>query len=182
MRSVIDFGPFSLDSGTGALRRDGMSLPIGQRAAALLRILIEQRNEAVSKDDLLQAAWPAQAVAESNLSGSFFDHAPAGADIYMLIRVLHDWSDDDCLRILRVCRTAMDANSTLLIGEQLLEPDPVRGNPLGYLADTHMMAMFGPARERTAAEFRGLLETSGFSLRRIVPTASLVSIIEGAPW
>jgi len=68
MKSVIDFGPFSLDSGTGALQRDGVPLPMGQRAAALLRILIERQDEAVSKDDLLQAAWPAQAVAESNLT------------------------------------------------------------------------------------------------------------------
>ena len=68
MKSVIGFGPFSLDSGTGALQRGGVPLPMGQRAAALLRILIERRDEVVSKDDLLQAAWPAQAVAESNLT------------------------------------------------------------------------------------------------------------------
>src|ERR1700752_4690337 len=67
MKSVIGFGPFSLDSGTGDLQRDGVPLPMGQRTAALLRILIERRDEVVSKDDLLQAAWPAQAVAESNL-------------------------------------------------------------------------------------------------------------------
>ena len=36
--------------------------------------------------------------------GDFFESVPAGADAYLLSRVLHDWDDDDALRILRVCR------------------------------------------------------------------------------
>ena len=61
-------------------------------------------------------------------AGSFFDGVPAGADIYLLIRVLHDWRDEDCLRILRACRAAMGPEALLLIGEQILEPDPARGS------------------------------------------------------
>ena len=113
--------------------------------------------------------------------GSFFDHIPGGADIYMLIRVLHDWPDEDCLRILRACRAAMGPDALLLICDQLLEPDPARGQPTGYLVDAQMMAMFGSARERTADEFAGLLTGSGFALRRIIPTGSQVWIIEAAP-
>ena len=41
-----------------------------------------------------------------------------------------------------------------------------------------MMAMFGSARERTEAEFRGLLAGSGFALRRVIPTGSPISILE----
>ena len=72
----------------------------------------------------------------------------------MLIRVLHDWRDEDCLRILRACRAAMGPDALLLIGEQMLEPDPARGRPTGYLRDMQMMAMFGSARERTEASSR----------------------------
>ena len=113
--------------------------------------------------------------------GSFFDDIPRGADIYMLIRVLHDWPDEDCLRILRACRTAMEPDALLLICDQLLDPDPARGQATGYLVDTQMMAMFGSARERTADEFAGLLTEAGFALRRVIPTQSPVRIIEAAP-
>jgi hypothetical protein len=40
--------------------------------------------------------------------GSFFDRVPRGAEIYLLVRVLHDWSDADCQRILKNCRAAME--------------------------------------------------------------------------
>jgi hypothetical protein len=45
----------------------------------------------------------------------------------------------------------------------------------------HMMAMFGSARERTEAEFRALLTAAGFDLRRVIPTASLVTILDAVP-
>ena len=113
--------------------------------------------------------------------GSFFDHVPSGADIYLMIRVLHDWSDEDCVRILSNCRAAMGKNSLLLLGEQLLEPDPALGQSTGYLLDVQMMAMFGRARQRGEAEFQRLFDQSGFKLSRIIPTASPVSIIEVWP-
>ena len=90
-------------------------------------------------------------------SGSFFENVPAGADIYMVTRVLHNWSDDDCRRILRACRAAMGRDALLLLGEQVLEPDPVNGRAADYLVDVQMMAMFGSARTRTAGEFASLL-------------------------
>ena len=113
--------------------------------------------------------------------GSFFDQVPGGADIYLLIRVLHDWPDEDCVRILLNCRAAMRSNSLLLVGEEILEPDPEHGQATGYLIDIQMMAMFGRARGRSEDEFRGLFHQSGFSLRSVIPTASPISIIEASP-
>ena len=37
------------------------------------------------------------------VAGSFFDRLPAG-DVYVLKWILHDWDDDDALRILRAVR------------------------------------------------------------------------------
>ncbi len=110
--------------------------------------------------------------------GSFFDTVPAGADTYLLVRVLHDWSDEDSVRILRNCRAAMTPGSRLLIIEQILEPDPKRGRPTSYLVDMQMMAMFGSARERTKAEFDELLGASDLRAQRLVATTSPVWIIE----
>lgn len=111
-------------------------------------------------------------------AGSFFDGVPAGPNVYLLIRVLHDWGDEDCLRILRACRAAMRPETLLLIGELILDPNPARGWSIGYLHDMQMMAMFGSARERTEREFSGLLAEAGFALRRVIPTRSPVSILE----
>lgn len=130
------------------------------------------------------AAIPPGALAGGRITargGSFFDGVPAGADHYLLIRVLHDWADEDVSRILRSCRAAMEAHGRLLIVEMILEPDPARGRPTEYLIDMQMMAMFGNARERTEPEFRALLTPAGFDLIRVIATASPVSILEAAP-
>ena len=47
------------------------------------------------------------------------------------------------------------------------------------LGDLNMLLWTG-GRERTAAEYRALLASGGFTLARIVPTATQLSIIEGA--
>jgi hypothetical protein len=113
--------------------------------------------------------------------GSFFEDIPAGADAYLLIRVLHNWSDSDCLRILRACRAAMAPTARLLIADQVLQPEPSPSRPTEYLVDMQMMAMFGSARERNREEFAGMLSEAGFELRRVIPTRSPVSIVEAAP-
>lgn len=115
------------------------------------------------------------------LAGDFFDSVPSGADIYLLVRVLHDWSDGDCIRILRNCRAAMSSDARLLVVEQILEPDPALGRPADYLIDAQMMAMFGAARERTASEFEELLRVAGFTLSRVIVTPSPASILEALP-
>ena len=158
----------------------------GGNGEALRRILSQfpgPRGLVFDRDDVV-AAIPPDARSGGRidvLSGSFFDHVPEGADIYLLVRVLHDWSDDDCIRILRNCRTAMTGSARLLIVEQILEPDPTLGPPAGYLIDTQMMAMFGTARERTESEFGGLLQTSGLALARVIATTSPVSVLEVIP-
>ncbi len=124
------------------------------------------------REDVVRSIQPGEMIGGriAVAGGSFFEDVPIGADLYMLIRVLHDWRDEDCRRILRACRAAMGPEALLLLGEQILEPDPARGRPIGYLTDMQMMAMFGSARERTEDEFRGLLADSGLVLRRVIPT------------
>ena len=158
----------------------------GGNGEALRRILSRfpgPRGLVFDRDDVI-AAIPPDARSGGRidvLGGSFFDLVPEGADIYLLVRVLHDWSDDDCIRILRNCRTAMTGSARLLIVEQILEPDPTLGRPAGYLIDTQMMAMFGTARERTESEFGELLQTSGLAIARVIATTSPVSILEVIP-
>lgn len=64
----MKFGPFEFDDATGGLRRGGVAVSLSHRGSALLRVLLEQRGDVVGKDHLLDAAWPGQAVEESNLT------------------------------------------------------------------------------------------------------------------
>ena len=62
------FGSFALDAATGALLYDGEPSLLGQRGASLLRLLLERAASPVSKDALIEAAWPGIAVEDSNLT------------------------------------------------------------------------------------------------------------------
>lgn len=162
---------------------------IGRGNGAALRHILARfpapRGLLLDRDDVVSVIQPVDLLAGriAAIGGSFFDLIPSGADIYMLIWVLHDWSDEDCSRILRACRRVMGPETVLLICEQILEPDPAQGRPTSYLVDMQMMTMlmmtmFGSAPERTQHEFANLLSESGFTLRRAIPTQSPIWIIE----
>ena len=155
----------------------------GETLRCVLRRFSGVRGLVLDRDDVVEAI-PAAARLDGRIEvrgGDFLQSVPAGADRYLLVRVLHDWSDEDCVRILKSCRSAMPAKARLLIVEQFLEPDPQRGRPMAYLLDIQMMAMIGSARERSREEFEGLLAASGLTAIRVIPTESAVSIVEAAP-
>src|SRR5262245_37235414 len=68
MAPVHTFGPVRLDATAEILFRVAEPVALGQRAVALLRVLVEQAGKPVSKDALIQAAWPGLAVEDSNLT------------------------------------------------------------------------------------------------------------------
>jgi DNA-binding winged helix-turn-helix (wHTH) protein len=68
MAPIHAFGPFRLDADAETLFRGSEPLPVGKRAVALLRVLIERAGAPVSKDTLIEAAWSGLAVEESNLT------------------------------------------------------------------------------------------------------------------
>ena len=62
------FGNFEFNQDRRILLRDDKPVPTGVRALALLGALLASRGQPVSKKMLMDAAWPGQAVEESNLS------------------------------------------------------------------------------------------------------------------
>jgi hypothetical protein len=158
---------------------------IGGGSGATLRQILARssgtRGLIYDRDDVVSALIPSDLMAgriEANF-GSFFEGIPAGADIYLLVKVLHDWSDQDCIRILSACRSAMGHGSLLLVCEQILDSECE--DPPAYLIDTHMMAMFGQARERSQKDFHQLFLSAGFAPARTISTASPISILEAMP-
>lgn len=108
-------------------------------------------------------------------SGTFFETAPQGGDAYLLKRVLHDWDDHACIRILSNIRKAIEHGKKLFIFESIVREG--KAGQQEKTIDVAMMALF-PGRERTQEEFSALLETSGFSLKRVLSTKCELCIIE----
>lgn len=63
-----EFGPFVFDGKRMILLKNNASVAIGQRGAALLKRLLVAEGQAVSKSELMDAAWNAEFVEESNLT------------------------------------------------------------------------------------------------------------------
>ena len=81
-------------------------------------------------------------------------------------------------KILRNCRQAMSEDARVIMMERVI---PAADTPSeAKLFDINMLVTVG-GRERTEDEHRALLQTSGFELARIIPTASQLSLIEGVP-
>ena len=68
MDTIYEFGPFRLDISAEILFRGADPMPVGRRAVAVLRALLERPGIPVSKDALMQAGWPGLSVEEANLT------------------------------------------------------------------------------------------------------------------
>jgi hypothetical protein len=110
------------------------------------------------------------------ISGSFFESIPAGADAYMMRHIIHDWTDEQCLTILKNIHAVIPADGRLLVVESVI---PAGNDPFfGKQLDLNMLVVPG-GQERTAAEYETLFAKAGFRLTRIVPTSTEISIVEG---
>jgi SAM-dependent methyltransferase len=113
------------------------------------------------------------------VSGSFFESVPGGADAYFLRHIIHDWSDDASLRIIRNIRGVIPPTGRLLIVETIV---PEGNDPsIAKIFDMLMMLLPPDGLERAESEYRELLRSGGFDISRITPTASPVSVIEAKP-
>jgi hypothetical protein len=111
-------------------------------------------------------------------SGDMFSSVPAGADAYIMKHIIHDWPDEICIKLLKVCRKAVNPGGKLLVVDHVLQP----GNDFhpGKFVDLQML-LFPGGCERTEKEFRDLLAASGWRLSRVIPTAAGEYIVEGVP-
>ena len=171
--AAYDFTPYStiVDVGGG----HGRLLSAILTAASNSRGILYDLPEVVAgAPDLLQQYGVADRVRIAE--GSFFEAVPEGGDAYVLKNVIHDWADEDAIRILRSVRTAANRGAKLLLVE-LVIPQHDR-DFLGKWIDLEMLVA-AEARERTAAEYGRLFKEAGFELTRVVQTASPISVIEG---
>ncbi|MER6769629.1 methyltransferase [Streptomyces bacillaris] len=114
-------------------------------------------------------------------AGDFFQDIPMDGDLYIIKSVFQDWSDEDSLALLRSCRSQMPDSATLLIVGSVLPETASTDQPIMFFTDLNMLVNTG-GRERTEAEFRAMLEETGFTVRSVrLGAAGPLSIIEAAP-
>jgi hypothetical protein len=113
------------------------------------------------------------------MAGDFFAAVPAGGDLYIVKKVIHDWDDERAQQILINCRKSMFDNGRLLLIEPVI---PAANQPsFNKLLDLLMLVWTSGGLERTEAEHRVLLASAGLDLRRVIPTRSGVSLLEAVP-
>ncbi|WP_078291231.1 methyltransferase [Mycobacterium sp. D16R24] len=170
--SAYDFTPFPtiVDVGGGHGRLLSAVLGTSPQATG---VLYDRPEVVASAPELLSRYGVRDRV--QILSGSFFEGAPTGGDLYILKNIIHDWPDASALNILQNIRVAAERGATLLLVETVI-PDHDR-EFAGKWTDMEMLLTLG-ACERTAGEYQTLLKRAGFQMTRVVPTASPFSLVE----
>jgi predicted transcriptional regulator len=109
--------------------------------------------------------------------GDMFREVPS-ADAYIMKMILHDWSDDECVKILSNIRKACPKEGKVFIAEHLIT-DPETPH-FSKLFDIHMMCV-ASGRERTVEEYSSLLEQAGWKyVQTLHPSSGLISVIEAS--
>jgi len=109
------------------------------------------------------------------VGGSFFERVPAGGDTYLVKHILHDWSDDECVKILANVGRAMAPDGRVVVVEMLIDEG---GAPSAVpLLDLNMLVML-TGKERTEAEFGALFSKAGLRLISVTPTPLPVVVLE----
>lgn len=158
----------------------------GGYGGALVALL--QRNPTMTGDvfDLAYLAQDACAHLSSAgvgqraqfVGGDFFEELPSGYDCYLLKYIVHDWDDAAAVQILRTCAHAARPGGTVVLLERVL-PERITENDRAIM-EVDIAMMLAGGLERTAEEYRRLMNRAGLCLLRITPTSSPCSVIHAA--
>ncbi|MFN2568601.1 MAG: methyltransferase [Candidatus Dormibacteria bacterium] len=113
------------------------------------------------------------------VGGDLLQAVPAGADVYVMKRVLMIWSDETAIRALQNCAEALPRNGRVLVVEMVMrrgnDPSPAKSFDL-------LMLLANPGGcVRSEEQFPELFAAAGLRLTRVIPTSSPNSIIEAVP-
>ncbi|MCG5465347.1 methyltransferase [Micromonospora sp. NPDC053740] len=121
------------------------------------------------------------------VSGSIFDPLPAGADVYILSNVLHDWNDSAAEKILQRAADAIGTTGKVLIVQILVkdENDNFPDDPARLMFITQMdlrLLSLMAGKARTWREYAELGEKAGLQVdgSTVIPTGqTLLSLRRG---
>ncbi|KAH9607894.1 hypothetical protein KSS87_001337 [Heliosperma pusillum] len=113
------------------------------------------------------------------VGGDMFEMIPS-ADAVLLKWILHDWSDDDCLKILKRCKEAIpckDEGGKLIIIDMVLDIQNDNINNTQLLFDMEMLSDTIGGKERTEEEWKQLFMKAGYDHYNIFPILGSRSVI-----
>jgi SAM-dependent methyltransferase len=145
---------------------------VGGGTGDLLAVLLDRLPSATGAVYDLPSVV-ARAVEHERLSavaGDAFSAVPSGFDTYLLVNVLHDWSDADSTKILGNVADAMGATGRVVVVDS--EQQRIPRDTLGVGADVLMAALTSGGRERSVEDFERLGQACGL---RLVKAHRLVS-------
>jgi len=111
------------------------------------------------------------------VTGDFFAGSPPPCDAVIMKHVIHDWTDEASIRILKSCAASLRPGGKLLLAEMVEPAGPVP-HP-AKLMDLQMLVLSPGGRQRNEAEFASLFAQAGLRLVRVLSSPSPISIIEG---
>ncbi|CAI0468955.1 unnamed protein product [Linum tenue] len=120
----------------------------------------------------------------THVGGDMFQSVPK-ADAAFLMLVLHDWSDEECIQILKNCRAAIaegNKQGKVIIAEGVVDRE--RDGKLEHVRlmfDMVMMAHTNSGKERTLKEWEYVLNQAGFSRFSVTPIKAVQSVIQAFP-
>ncbi|XP_054776404.1 isoflavone 7-O-methyltransferase-like [Prosopis cineraria] len=119
----------------------------------------------------------------SYVGGSMFESIPS-ADVVLLKWILHNWDDENAMKILNNCKEAISkkgGGKVIIIDAVIKEKeDEHEMTEVKLLFDIMMMSNFN-GKERTEEEWKKLLVSAGFKHHKIAPLFGFRSIIEAYP-
>jgi hypothetical protein len=149
----------------------------GHLIRAILRSCPEARGTLFDLPHVVEAARAAgdEGGRLTFRGGDFFKDRLPAADAYILMEVIHDWADPPAENILRTLKASAPTRAKLLLIETEVPegPEPDWSKTL----DIVMLTLFA-ARQRTAEQYRSLMETQGFELKRRIDSGAGISLFE----
>ncbi|GAV78988.1 Methyltransf_2 domain-containing protein/Dimerisation domain-containing protein [Cephalotus follicularis] len=111
---------------------------------------------------VIQHAHPYPGV--EHVGGDMFENVPNGDAVFMKW-ILHDWSDEHCLKLLKNCYNAIPDDGKVIVVEAVLPimPETNHAAKSSSQMDVLMMTQNPGGKERTRQEFMALATVAGFS-------------------
>lgn len=148
--------------------RGGLLLEVLRANPELHGLLLDQ-EEVLAGNVLGELGDPAR---WESVPGDFFESVPAG-DAYLVKNVLHDWNDEQCVRILRNCRAAMNPGARIIAIDAVL---PASNEPHFGKAVDIMMLLLASGQERTRPEWNTVFAAAGLHITSITPITGAFSL------
>lgn len=114
-----------------------------------------------------------------HIEGDMFQQVPK-ADAIVLKYILHDWSDELSVKLLKNCYDALPSGGKVIVIEMILPESPKTDieSRNAFTGDILMHCLTVGGKERTQKEFETLAKDSGFNSAKVVARFHQYGVIE----